>query len=311
MAPIPPIVAAAAISAAAQGGSAYAQGKMNRATRKWNEKQYDKQRQDSLTDWATVNEYNSPKAQMARFRDAGLNPNLVYGQTNEAAAVRSSDTPAWNPRAPSFEGVAEAAQNTLSSYYDIRLKEANIDNLEKQGTVLVQDALLKASQTASNAQNTATSEFQLSQAKQLNQFVLEAAQANIDKTKADTLQTLDNNERQKALTANTLAQGVESILTSRLNRAKTHDERQNLKQALENMRTDNALKQEDLRLRKMNLQPGDTVITKYIVEFLDKYIAPRFDKQKMEQRSDSTYRKNYLDHLDRLKRKKPGHAPSR
>lgn len=63
---------AATIGAAAQlAGTAMsisAQGELYDKTREWNEKM-----------WEKTNEYNSPSSQMARFKDAGLNPNLMYG----------------------------------------------------------------------------------------------------------------------------------------------------------------------------------------------------------------------------------------
>lgn len=37
--------------------------------------------------WHATNEYNSPAAQMSRFKDAGLNPHLIYGQSNTTSAV--------------------------------------------------------------------------------------------------------------------------------------------------------------------------------------------------------------------------------
>lgn len=37
---------------------------------------------NQLQMWNMTNEYNSPSAQMARFRAAGLNPNLIYSQSN-------------------------------------------------------------------------------------------------------------------------------------------------------------------------------------------------------------------------------------
>ena len=56
---------------------------------------YNRQRADALADWNMQNQYNSPKAQMARFKEAGLSPHLIYGQTNTVPAVRSvsADTP--------------------------------------------------------------------------------------------------------------------------------------------------------------------------------------------------------------------------
>lgn len=50
-----------------------------------------KNRQNALEDWNRLNTYNTPAEQMKRFKEAGLNPNLIYKQTNEAAPVRSTD----------------------------------------------------------------------------------------------------------------------------------------------------------------------------------------------------------------------------
>lgn len=40
---------------------------------------YNKQRDDAIAAWNMQNDYNSPTAQMARLKAAGLNPMLVYG----------------------------------------------------------------------------------------------------------------------------------------------------------------------------------------------------------------------------------------
>lgn len=47
------------------------------------------QRHWQLQDEARYNEYNSPKEQMKRFRDAGLNPNLIYGQTSSMQGAQA------------------------------------------------------------------------------------------------------------------------------------------------------------------------------------------------------------------------------
>jgi hypothetical protein len=41
--------------------------------------------------WNMQNAYNTPAQQMQRFKEAGLNPNLIYKQSNEAAPIRSTD----------------------------------------------------------------------------------------------------------------------------------------------------------------------------------------------------------------------------
>jgi len=50
-----------------------------------------KNRKWALQDWERQNAFNSPKQQMQRYKEAGLNPNLIYTQSNTAAPVRSTD----------------------------------------------------------------------------------------------------------------------------------------------------------------------------------------------------------------------------
>lgn len=50
-------------------------------------KQQERANQFSLEQQKLQNEYNSASAQMARFNQAGLNPNLMYGQVNNTPSV--------------------------------------------------------------------------------------------------------------------------------------------------------------------------------------------------------------------------------
>lgn len=45
--------------------------------------------------WNLQNQYNSPAAQMQRYQDAGLNPNLIYQQQNTASAPASASASAF------------------------------------------------------------------------------------------------------------------------------------------------------------------------------------------------------------------------
>lgn len=173
------------------GLSAGAQGKMNRASRQFSQEQTDaawgrnqeawgmqneyneglwaKQNQYNEDVWHKMNSYNegrwdienaynSPAAQMERFKAAGLNPNLIYGQQNSGGAVNAatmqSDTqgkadmaPAqrgeWNPKAPQFDfgGIATA-------FSDTRMKAAQTNNLEKQGELITAQTANTLAQTA-------------------------------------------------------------------------------------------------------------------------------------------------------------------
>ncbi len=53
--------------------------------------------------WAMQNAYNTPAAQMGRYRAAGLNPNLIYNQSNTSGAISSSSAPSVTSHVGKFE----------------------------------------------------------------------------------------------------------------------------------------------------------------------------------------------------------------
>lgn len=68
---------------------------INQANIDWAKEQYKLSKADSLERWRMENEYNSPAAQMERLKNAGLNPNLVYG-SGATAMGGSIDSPQYN-----------------------------------------------------------------------------------------------------------------------------------------------------------------------------------------------------------------------
>lgn len=61
--------------------------------------------------WNLQNEYNSPAAQMKRFQDAGLNPNLIYSQQNMASAPQGASAASFRPQ----NTAARQYENALST----------------------------------------------------------------------------------------------------------------------------------------------------------------------------------------------------
>jgi hypothetical protein len=130
--PIPLALAAAAIPAITDlvnsGSTLYT----NAQNRQFSQQMYDRQRADALTDWDKQNKYNSPSQQMQRYKEAGLNPNLIYGQMSNSAAIRSTDM-----KHPDF--VAPKLQNTgqvMNNYVDFKLKEQQLSNDKQAGDLL-------------------------------------------------------------------------------------------------------------------------------------------------------------------------------
>ena len=138
-----PTAIAAAAGLASTGINALSQGSLNRKTREWNEAQYKRQREDALADWARTNEYNAPLQQMARFKEAGLSPHLIYGggANSISQPVRSTDTKSWSPNAPQIDGGQivsqyfgiQQQQNALKIQEE-QIRGLKIDNDIKEGT---------------------------------------------------------------------------------------------------------------------------------------------------------------------------------
>lgn len=111
-------------------GGLFAQGNMNKKNRRWNEQMYAKQRADALADWNMQNEYNSPLAVMQRYKDAGLNPNLLYGEgtSSPASMVRSSSPGNYQGKAPDFASVGSVVIDALQA----KALRANIQRTEAE-----------------------------------------------------------------------------------------------------------------------------------------------------------------------------------
>lgn len=78
--------------------------------------------------WNMQNEYNAPKQQMARLKEAGLNPNLVYGN-GSAVNVANAPAPTQVPHIGAYTNYAPYASgmaSSINSVFDNLLKIANI-----------------------------------------------------------------------------------------------------------------------------------------------------------------------------------------
>jgi hypothetical protein len=261
---------AALITAGAQltgtGLSAISQGSMNRKTRKWNEKMYEKQRANSLADWNLQNEYNSPRAQIERMRAAGLNPALMYKNMpdNTATPVKTPDMQSWNPKAANYDNLGNIASNSLSTYMDMQMKKATLDNLTEQNTILKQDQLLKQAQTTqvianteSIKQNTLGAQFDLKMKNALQTNQLQVAEQNLRAITKQTDVLLNRNEREALQNVQSLREGAQRILNMREQNANSKQQREFIKEQIHNLWKDRELKQLDIDLKKTGVQPSD------------------------------------------------------
>lgn len=91
----------------------------------------------NMKSWLMQQEYNSPANQMARYKAAGLNPNLIYGQGNSgnAASPVQLQAPAPAPWKSSFDKIGQAAQ----TYLDYKSRLLGIEAQQKQNDILDQE----------------------------------------------------------------------------------------------------------------------------------------------------------------------------
>lgn len=233
---------------ASSGINAMAQANLNKKTRRWNEAQIAQQRQWSLQDWTMQNEYNSPQAQMARLKAAGLNPNLIYGKIETGSQpIRQTQGQQWNPKSANVD--LNAAQ-ILGQYFDTRFKDAQTDNVKSQNTLIAQQALLAAAQTSKTLQDTEAGKFDLSQKQRLadtNADILNATlrniSADINQKEATTAKTLTENEIMTANKENTIKSAAIQVLQQRATLSKTKQEEEQIKNNIiklkQNVRLDN------------------------------------------------------------------------
>lgn len=231
--------------------------KTNQAQQDYNSQLYDKQRADALSDWNRQNQYNSPSQQMQRFKEAGLNPNLVYGQMTNAPVVRSAEAKAPDFVAPRLD--TQNIGNILGSYYDIKSKELSLKQQEK--AIEIADEDLKYKQRANTLGNSILP-YQTEAASLKNQQI----QAQIDNTIADwTNKRLASSlygpqydklveETKNIVTNREYLQN--QIAISKIMQASGLLEQQLKGEQIKGIELDNKVKQLELRLRNLNLSPS-------------------------------------------------------
>ena len=100
--------------------------------------------EQNLEQWNRQNAYNTPMAQMQRFKDAGLNPNLIFGQGSNGNASSSPEYKA--PHLQAYTGRTRDAQ---------MLAQTSMLALEMQQKQLQNDAIAAGiEQTRAQTENT-------------------------------------------------------------------------------------------------------------------------------------------------------------
>lgn len=150
------------------------QSHQNKLNREFSREQYATQRKDALTDWANQNAYNSPAAQMARYKAAGLNPKLIYGQSNMSPAVRSSEASSPSQSAP------QVHPQLLSAYQDAKMFIPQQQQLQNALELQKANEDLIIAQTMKTIADTNTTEYNLKYKQSMAETYTEIAQKRLE-----------------------------------------------------------------------------------------------------------------------------------
>lgn len=248
---------------AGTGANAMSQISMNKKTREWNEAMYNRQREDALADWARTNQYNSPLAQMARFKEAGLNPNLIYGQTNTAQPVRSTDAKSWNPQAPAFN-----FGQILDQYMQSKQAGASIDVMNEQKNKIKAEVNQIDANTLRILSDTAGKDISNKYLAQNIQSQIAQRDAGTQKLITDTAIALDRNEREAIRNSKNIEYTTQQIIESKQRVAKSQQEIENLKEAKNVLIQEGALKKIEAMHQQMGIDNSFTTTEWIIAQFL-------------------------------------------
>lgn len=248
------------------GANALMNASNNRAQRAFANEMYAKQRTDSLSDWNMQNFYNSPAEQMKRLKEAGLNPNLVYGNgavQSQAGTPRpaSASNPSTNPsrvESPNVMGVYDLAAKKADMDYKVEA----IENLRKDRELRDTQILETKARIPGYPIRQAMEAYNLEWQKTMAPIRKAQEEANVASTTAGTAIALNANDRANIAQSWTIAEAIERILSARLGRDATRS-------IMAKTNVETAIQQEQLKLWKDGINPNDPLWMRKVVELLN------------------------------------------
>lgn len=234
----------------------------NEQTAHHNRKLYKQQYNDSLAFWGLQNQYNTPAAQMQRFKDAGLNPNLIYGQGNSGNAV-APQVPQEQPMQFRSLELGRGLEKILQTY-DIEMKKAQIDNLRAQNDQIKEQTLLTQTQRTRG-------QFDLGFETELRDVSADARREKLRQTRTQIDLSMNEDERRAIQSSTSVNEALERIATMqerrkamplergklRADTQRTTVEIQRLRENIKLLEQQGVMNDLNIGLQKLNINPSD------------------------------------------------------
>lgn len=269
------------------------QNRENQKQRNYEQYMYNVNLSDQRKNWEMENMYNTPAMQMKRMKDAGLNPNLMYGapqsggnagQIGAPSPNTSNSTKTVNP----MEGIDP--MGIMQGIYDMRLRDAQtnktLEEAKTQQTVQVANTLKSELDAIRAERERVTTNFEkrtlddraetITQA--LRNTVLQGENiesstrvnnANVLRTEADTQKIIDSNIRegiaQKWSIKETTARIAKIASDTKLSNAQTLQSDRNSAKAV----YETAIQAYELEAAKRGYKLGDPGYQQLLKEMVD------------------------------------------
>jgi len=255
-----PLIAAGA-SLAGSAINAGSQSRTNQSQLSYSREMYDKQRADALADWNRQNQYSSPKEQMMRFKEAGLNPNLIYGQMSQAPVVRTSSVEGYSPRAPQVDlgNAAAMGLQGLSTYQDTQLKNVQTDLVKEQIKNASTDNMLKQLDWAEK-------NIRLPYAQSMAQSNAEALKLQNDQRLQDLQFNTQMNPIKLEEGQYRINNAIKDLDVKIQNMNLSKAQELQAYQTIASLKKQGVLQELDINLKKQGVQPGDNVLLRILTQ---------------------------------------------
>lgn len=261
----------------------------NDQERAFTKEMYYQQRMDNLIDWQLQNKYNHPLQQMKRLQEAGLNPQLIYGSgsTTPSATVKSASPSSSHFTPPQSTVDPSILTGAMAHYQDARLQQQQIDNLKTQ------QQLMQA-QTTKTLTEGERGSFELGKAKEFKDSLFQLMTMEIAKKQAETSNigtqqefsqirinqkevelAIRKNEYQlkKASTMAQIQETHERILKSIVYRQTNPLVRDKMLQEIEIMKKSGQLRDVEIQLRNLGLEPGSPEWINRYIDLLKNFLS--------------------------------------
>jgi len=243
----------------------FSQQSTNAQNRNFSREQMHQQREWALQDRDHYEDYNSPVAQMERLKQAGLNPNLIYG-SSPGGAAGGTDIPS-GVGANSVVSQAPMFGSVLGEFYNVMKNDAEIDNIEA-------DTAAKVANATNIEANTANVLWNTDRSKSLFAGDAEMQRESIRGKRVGTDIKLSQEHRDAMLQGADLNTKVANLLKLEADTAKSKAEKDKIKMLTDLAETDMFLNLSELEMRASGSTWSAKPLERMVVTWLSKFIGP-------------------------------------